>query len=420
MFPVANVPLLHYVIEFLLMNKVTEIFIASCSMRTQIDSFIKQQGYKGVKIHVIQLESCTNFGDALREINQLQTINNEFVLVRGDLITNADIQGALKEHFRRKTEDKDKKVILTKLFTKIPFSNHIRSPQQEIILMIDSQTKEILKYDTFGTAAHQKKLRINEDYIPMKQSTRQYELRYDLVDSEIAICSRDVLNFFTDNFDCPDLYDDYINEIQSNEIIDDRILAYEMDGSSYYARVLDPRTYGAITQDILSRYLHPFVVDSKLLCPKNNYTFQSFNKYYDSDVQVALNTSVSNNCQIGMFSKVGTQSKIENSTIGEKCTIGKNVTIKNSFIWNNVEIQDNCVIEDTIIADNVVIKKGAIINSGSMISFGVIVKDDAVVAPGSMVSRYTYNSDLNAFEKVKKFDEVRFENAVIAYIPREC
>ena len=30
MFPVANVPLLHYVIEFLRMNKVTEIFIASC------------------------------------------------------------------------------------------------------------------------------------------------------------------------------------------------------------------------------------------------------------------------------------------------------------------------------------------------------------------------------------------------------
>lgn len=95
MFPVANTPLLHYVIEFLLMNKVTEIFIAQCTMRGQIDQFLKQQNYKGVKIHVISLESCGNFGDALREINQMQTINNEFILVRGDLITNADIQGAL-------------------------------------------------------------------------------------------------------------------------------------------------------------------------------------------------------------------------------------------------------------------------------------------------------------------------------------
>ena len=149
MFPVANVPILHYVIEFLLMNKVTEIFIATCTLRGQIDSFIKSQGYKGVRINVISLESCTNFGDALREINQMQTIKEEFILVRGDLITNADIQPALREHYKVKAEDKEKKLILTKLFVKVPFSNPIRCPQQEIILMLDSQSRDILKYESF-------------------------------------------------------------------------------------------------------------------------------------------------------------------------------------------------------------------------------------------------------------------------------
>lgn len=97
-----------------------------------------------------------------------------------------------------------------------------------------------------------------------------------------------MLNYFTDNFDYSDLNDDFINQIQSSEIIDDRIMAFEING--YYGRILDPRTYGAITQDILSRYLHPLTIDSKLLCPKNNYTFHSFNKYYDQGVSVALNT----------------------------------------------------------------------------------------------------------------------------------
>jgi translation initiation factor eIF-2B subunit epsilon len=338
LFPLANVPLIHYVIEFLLMNKVTEIFIAVSTHRAQMDAFLKNQSYKGVKIHVISLEACTNFGDALREINQLQTINNEFILVRGDLITNADISGALREHFRVKADDKEKKLTLTKLFIKTPFSNPNRSLQQEITLMLDSQTKEILKYETFGPGSHHNRFRLNEDYIPLKQSTRRFEVRYDLVDAEIAICSRDVLNFFTDNFDCPDLYDDYINEVQSNEIIDDRIMAYEIDGGAYYARVLDPRTYGAITQDVLSRHLHPLVVDSKLLCPKSSYTFQSFNRYFDQDVQVALNTNVSNNSMLGKYTKVGTNSHIETSTIGEKCIIGKNVKITNCYLWNNVEI----------------------------------------------------------------------------------
>jgi hypothetical protein len=55
----------------------------------------------------------------------------------------------LKEYFRVKAEDKDRKLILTKLFMKIPFSNPIRSPQQEIILMLDKATNEILKYESF-------------------------------------------------------------------------------------------------------------------------------------------------------------------------------------------------------------------------------------------------------------------------------
>lgn len=92
-----------------------------------------------------------------------------------------------------------------------------------------------------------KQIKINEEYIPLKQSAKNFELRFDLVDAEVSICSRDVLNFFTDNFDCAALDDDFINEIQSKEIINDKIMAYEIDGGSYYGRVVDPRTYGAIT-----------------------------------------------------------------------------------------------------------------------------------------------------------------------------
>ena len=375
MFPVANVPIIHYVIEFLLTNKVTEIFIAVCTHRGQIDTFLKSQNYKGVKINVVQLDGAESFGDALREINQLQTIKNDFILVRGDIITNANIEGALKQHYRAKTEDKDRRLLLTKLFIQIPFSNYIRHPQQEVILILEDTTKEILKYESFESGV--RKLKINEDYISLKQSQKKYQIRYDLVDAEISICSKDVLNTFTDNFDYASLYDEFINQIQASEITDDRILSYEIDG--YYARIFDPRTYGAVTQDILSRCLHPLVVDSKLLFPKNNYQFHSFNKYFDSEVQIAISTSVSNNCQVGKQTKISTNSSIEKSTIGRRCLIGKNVTIRNSYIWNNVEIQDNCEIENSIICDNVVLKKGSKVGSGSMISFGIVVREGAVI-----------------------------------------
>lgn len=94
MLPVANVPSLHYVIEFLIMNKVTEIFITACKHTNQLNAFIKKQAYKGVKIEVVSPSEngvFESFGDILREINQLPTLNNDFILVRGDVITNANI-----------------------------------------------------------------------------------------------------------------------------------------------------------------------------------------------------------------------------------------------------------------------------------------------------------------------------------------
>lgn len=43
--PIANVPNLHYIIEFLVANKVKEIIIVTSKFRTSIVNFIKQQNY---------------------------------------------------------------------------------------------------------------------------------------------------------------------------------------------------------------------------------------------------------------------------------------------------------------------------------------------------------------------------------------
>lgn len=72
----------------------------------------------------------------------------------------------MKEHYRVKADDKEKKLILTKLFIKVPFSNPIRHPTQECCMILDEATKEILKYESFS-AGH-KKVKVNEEYIPLK------------------------------------------------------------------------------------------------------------------------------------------------------------------------------------------------------------------------------------------------------------
>lgn len=135
------------------------------------------------------------------------------------------------------------------------------------------------------------------------------------------------------------------------------VLAYELDSTHYYARILDPRTYEAVTQDILARYLHPLVLESKLLCPKSHYTYSTINKYFDSGVKLNIEATVGSNCVIGQNTEIGMNTQIERSTIGNECKIGKNVKIKNSIIWNNVTIEDGAEIIQSIICDKVIISK---------------------------------------------------------------
>lgn len=94
------------------------------------------------------------------------------------------------------------------------------------------------------------------------------ELRYDLVDTEIAICSKQLLDHFDDNFDKTTLKDGLINWLQENETIEDRVRAFEVNQHGVYmARVVDPRLFGIITKDVIQRQVYPLVIDIAAIDP---------------------------------------------------------------------------------------------------------------------------------------------------------
>ena len=178
----------------------------------------------------------------------LKIFKDDFLLVRGDIITNIDIHPALKMHYHVKALEADKKnmttdvrkfkTILTKLFIKMPYSNPARDPQTDLTLLLDSQTKEIFRYESnFNpeTKKYSKSFKVNEEYVQVEKSYAEkdgvstkernlkplvnnmypkgasLEIRKDLVDCEIAICTLEILETFTDNFDKSSLKDGFIN-----------------------------------------------------------------------------------------------------------------------------------------------------------------------------------------------------------------
>ena len=108
---------------------------------------------------------------------------DDFIVVRGDIITNINIHEALKMHYFIKKEEskkenqdseKSRKVstIMTKLFLKMSYSDPLRDPNTDVTLMVDKQTKEILRYQSYENKKEIKsmQLHINDDVTPAAKS----------------------------------------------------------------------------------------------------------------------------------------------------------------------------------------------------------------------------------------------------------
>lgn len=95
------------------MNNVTEVICVSSRdqklLSVEIDKVIKQSHtllnnkQSQFKIRYFKLERPTSLCEALRELSQSQIeINDDFVLMNGDIVSNADFTPALKMHYDSK------------------------------------------------------------------------------------------------------------------------------------------------------------------------------------------------------------------------------------------------------------------------------------------------------------------------------
>lgn len=255
-------------------------------------------------------------------------------------------------------------------------------------MLQNSRTKEILNYKSLEKWRN---VAVNQEHILFKQSKSvKYEARHDLVDTEINVCSHDLLQCFTNNFDYHNLKDDFVLHVAESELQEHKIAAFEIAGNSYFNRIADPRTYDAVSRDIIRRYAHPFVVDAKILASSQQsggYQAQPNNKYFGDSVHIDFTCSVSDNTIIGPHSKVAAHTRIIESCLGSGCKIGNRCVIRNAYIWDNVTVEDDCVIENAVICSGAVLGKGAVVKTASILSYNVRVKAGAVLEEATVASR---------------------------------
>ncbi|KAG1891245.1 nucleotide-diphospho-sugar transferase [Suillus subluteus] len=391
--PICNAPLLDWTFESLALAGVQEIFVICRSHAELVKTTIKNSKWSkpgtGLKIvPIVTAKETFTPGDAMRDIYTHGIITSDFVLVTGDLVSNIHIGDVVREHKERRKTDKDA--------YNDDGSQTECSRGDSAVFVIDPETSKCLHYEAVTGYPPKKYASIPREIL---NEHPEVEIRNDLIDCSIDICSVEVPSLFQDNFDYGDVRRDFVHGVLTSDLLMKSIYCY-IAKEGYAARVRDTRSYDSISKDILSRWTFPLVPDDNHP-GGHSYEHLRGNKYIAKDNSVIL----SRTCKIGNNTLIGSKSQIADNAQVIASVLGQRLVVRNSYLFDGAVVGPNCVVEHSIIGSGVHIKEHTRVERGCLIADGVVVGPQAKLAPFSRLSKRRQDSD----EEDEEFEDAEEE-----------
>lgn len=386
--PLANTPLIEYTLEFLAMSGVTEIYVYCGAHTTEVERYLLSSKWAPTSpgspfslLEIIKSQS-RSVGDAMRDLDARDLITGDFLLVHGDLISNLPIDAALSAHRARRV--KDKNAIMTMVLRSAGTGEH-RTKSQGItpVFVLDPSKERCLHYEEMSPLQANRYINIDPELLT---DHTEMEIRTDLIDCGIDICTPDVLALWAESFDYEIPRKHFLHGVLKDYELNGKTIHLEIVDRHYAARVSNLQAYEAVSKDVLGRWTYPLVPDSNLLAGQS-YKFERGGLCKEDGVILARSCTVGRHTVLGRGTSIGDGSVVSNSIIGRRCHIGKNVTIKDSYIWDDVVIDDGATIQRSIIANEAVVGRKSTIEPGALLSFGVRISENTVVPSGRRITR---------------------------------
>ena len=313
----------------------------------------------------------------MRDLDNRDLITGDFLLVSGDVVANLAIEPALARHRARR--EKDKNAIMTMILREACFNHRTKSKGRRPVFIIDPSADRCLHYEEMSRRQREDRY-VNID--PELLSTHgEIEVREDLIDCYIDICTPEILSLWSDNFDYQSVRKSFLFGVLKDYELNGKTIHTHILQQHYAARVRSLRAYDAISKDIVSRWTYPLCPDSNLV-KDQTYRLGRGKVYEEDGVILARSSVLRKRTVVGKGTSVGDGSIIGDSILGRRCQIGRNVTIEGSYIWDHAVIGDGSVIKQAVIANEAVIGRDCVIEPGALISFGVRISDHRTI-PGT-------------------------------------
>jgi translation initiation factor eIF-2B subunit epsilon len=330
----------------------------------------------------------------MRDLDQLGLLKNDFFVVYGDVVSNLSLEVALAEHKNRRT--KDKNAIMTMVLRQVSEVETEQGSSRDggPIFAIDPRKDRCLHYETMVPNQTGHSVQIDPDIL----NCPEMDLRADLMDCGIDICTPDVLALWSDNFDFRTPRHNFLHSVLKDYELNGKTIHTHIVLENYAARVESPMAYDAVSKDIINCFVYPFTPDTNLLMGQT-YERESGWIYKEQTVFLARSSKIGMKTVLAAGCSVGEGTSISNSVIGQRCMIGRNVVLNGAYIWDDAVIGDGSVVTRAVVANEAVVGKNCIIEAGALISYSVKIADGTTVKGSSRITRVNRKSAVDSEEE---------------------
>ncbi|KAL5403687.1 hypothetical protein PMIN06_012670 [Paraphaeosphaeria minitans] len=391
--PLANTPLIEYTFEFLANAGVEEVFVYCGAHRDLVEEYIKKSKWSSrsspfSKLELIQSTSYS-IGDAMRDLDTRGLLVGDFLMVYGDVVSNLPLESALAEHRARRA--KDKNAIMTMVLREAGTIHRTKAQATSPVFVIDPTKDRCLHFEQMPNKDQTHFLSIDPELLSDHQ---EIDVRQDLIDCGIDICTPDVLALWSDNFDFQAPRKGFLHSVLKDYELNGKTIHTHIVSDHYAARVRNLHAYDAVSRDIVSRWAYPLCPDSNLV-QGQSYRLQKGNIYKEEGVILARDCVILPKTVIGRGTSIGDGSVIKNSIIGRHCIIGKGVNIDGAYLWDHASIGDGSTIKKCIIADEASIGRRCTIESGALVSYGVTIGEGTTIRGEHRITKASSRRDVD-------------------------
>ena len=355
--PICGIPIIELILNSL--SSIKEVFICINRYKTEIENYLKKY-HKQLSYKLIYSQDFKNVGDCLRQIKQDNDISSDFILIRGLVIINSDIEELFNIHIKNKSRDNN--CMITSVMKRYKTTNEIKTNYDENILIYNENDKRIFQFEP---TYNKTKVEIFKGNISKENRNNNFRERSDLFETGVDICSPKFLEQMTEKekFDLQSVKDT-IGQILSDEIYEDTFYLQELNEDSYCGLIRNVESYLKVNFEILNRWAYPIVIDNIDMSNKLEINLKQLKLSLYSDKE----TNSENFRKAELFKEVAILNK--ENIVGKESKLKKCVLCKNVQIGQKCEL-DNCIIFPGTIVENDVIIKNSIIGKDCQIKSGI-------------------------------------------------